>query len=192
MSHFPHHHRRSDDPAVSEPPVPLTEDQLKWITEENETTANRAIAAAEAMDRRRARHRLVGFAVLFLAFLGNVWYSAHIASESRDQLLRSGDIVAVDGCNRDFQERLEIRGVLIESKNFTRQAYERGAFPKSELRLRLAFYDERLQSLPLLDCRRADEVLTDDPDKPLVVPRALFPQSTEQVVPPVSSEGEKP
>ena len=182
MSHFPHHHRRKTDDPQPEPPIPLTEDQLEWITKQNERIARRVLWLY-------VRWAMVGFVVLFVAFLGNVIYSNHLNAVSREQVVRSGDIVAVAGCNRDFQERLEIRGVLIESKAFTRQAYRRGAISEVERDLRIEFYNERLQGLPLPDCRVADEILTDDPDKPLREPAPLYPQSTEQIVPPVSSEG---
>lgn len=191
MSHAPHQHRRHDDPNFDGPPAGLTYEQLEFFTEQTERAVQKANDFSAAADRRAWRNRMTGFAILFLAFLGNVLYSNHISAESRDQVIRSGDLVAVDGCNRDFRSTTAVRGVLVASKGFIRQSVRRGALSQEEASVRLAFYDSLLDDLPLPDCRKADDVLTDDPDAQVAIPQPLYADD-RLVVPPVSSEGRVP
>lgn len=188
MSHVPHQHRRHDDPPFDPPPAGLTSEQLDFFTYQTERAVDKAIAKAEEMDKKRARGRLLGFAALFLIFLANTFYIAHIGAKSREQVVRSGDIVAVAGCNRDYEDRVAVRGVLLASKEFTVNAFKRLNLSEAEKEARLQFYDDRLAELPLPDCRLADDVLTDDPDSPLVVPEAFYPGNDNDLVPPVSDD----
>lgn len=161
----------------------MTEEQLAFFTEQTRIISERAL-------KRYQRRAVAGFLILFLASMANILYSNQVSTDAREQVVKSGDIVAVSGCNRDYEDRIAVRSVLVESKAFTKQAVKEGRLTKTEGDLRLDFYNARLEALPLPDCRTADEVLTDDPDKPLRVPEPLYPASSADIVPPVSSQGE--
>lgn len=160
----------------------MTFEQMEWITEQTETAVRKAL-------RTYSRRATIGFCLLFAAFMGNLLWSNKLSSDARRAVVRSGDLIAVDGCNRDFQDRVAVRGVLIASRDFTKNAYKRLNLTPEELQLRLDFYNARLKELPLPDCRKSDDILTDDPGDAVTVPTPLYPQSTKAIVPPVSSEG---
>lgn len=168
MSHVPHLHRRSDDPVVADqPPTGVTFEQLEFFTEQTERAVRKSL-------RTYSRRAVVGFILLFAAFMANVLYINKIADDGRHAVIKSGNIVAVDGCNRDYRSAQAVRGVLIASKDFTQQAVRRGTIPPQEALERLNFYNTQLASLPVPDCRRSAKVLTDDPNVALLPPTPLW------------------
>lgn len=182
MSHINDEHRP--------PPAGITEEQLEFFTYQTERAVTKAHRMALRADQRRAKQRMVGFMVLFVAFLANAFYANNLATEARDRIIRSGDAVAVSGCNRDYEDREAIRRVLTASKDFTRNAFRRLDMSEEGVRLRLEFYDTQLGQLPLPDCRLADDVLTDDPDMPIHYPKPMYPGAEiNDLVPPVSAKG---
>ena len=94
---------------------------------------------------------------------------------ARRALVTSGNIVSVDGCNRDFKSRVEIRKVLQASKTFQKGALKRGDITRAQYVTTRAFYDQRLKELPLPDCRKSANILTASPDKKLSLPKPLYP-----------------
>lgn len=136
----------------------MTEDQLAYFTEQT-------LRANKHVLRLYMRRALIGFLVL----LAGVSFAAHNtqteAANARDAILESARIVVVDGCNRDFIDRLQVRGVLEDSSKDIRRRYNEGAMPREEAIRRLKFYKHELSTLPLPDCRRAPDILTDNPDE---------------------------
>lgn len=145
----------------------MTSEQLEFFTGQTERAVRKAL-------RVYSRRAIIGFIVLFLAFTANVLYSNHVASSGRDAVINSGNIVAVSGCNRDYRSAQAIRGVLIASKDFTKQAIKRGSLSPSEAIDRLNFYDTQLAKLPLPDCRQSASVLTDNPNVFRIAPHPLW------------------
>jgi hypothetical protein len=189
MSDLQHYHRRADDSAET-PSQPLTREQLDFFTEQTRRAVNKALL-------RYAKRAAVGFLLLFLGFLFNAWNNENqweriesSSDEARAALVESGDIIAVDGCNRDFETVKALRGVLIASAEFAQNAYNQGIITESDLDQRKRFYAEQLSTLSLADCRKAQGILTDDADHPLKMPAPMYPErDATNIVPPVSEEG---
>src|ERR1044072_8487808 len=97
----------------------LTRDQLAWIEEQVHRAADKAA--------KRTRNRaLVGFLILLLGIGFTLRDSAHKADEARNAITDSGTVIAVDGCNRDFNSRVELRELLQSSLKITRNQHNRG------------------------------------------------------------------
>jgi len=147
---------------------PMTAEQMTWIEDQVRRAAKKAA-------QRVRNQALIAFLVLLTAIGYVQWDSSRRADDARDAVVTSGTVVAVDGCNRDYKSRQEVRSVLIASKNFQKRAYNEGRITKDQYDSAAAFYDERLASLPLPDCRNAANVLTADPDQVPEVPEPLHP-----------------
>lgn len=175
MSDLPHMHRRHDD-DVSETQPPMTKEQLDFFTHQTEKAVEKALT-------KYTKRAILGFLLLFVGFLFNAWNNENqwdrieaTSEEGRAALVESGDIIAVDGCNRDFKTTQALRGVLIASADFNKQNFRNGVIDKATLDERLDFYAEQLSNLALPDCRRTQGILTDEPDHPLKVPEPLYPE----------------
>jgi hypothetical protein len=188
MSDLPHMHRRVDD-APNEAPAPMTHEQLNYFTRQTSRAVDKALSKYMA-------RAAVGFILLFAGFLFNAWNNAQQweriesdAEQARATLIESGDIIAVDGCNRDFRTTQTLRGVLEASAEFTRQSYSEGRLDKAELEQRLTFYNEQLAQLQPPDCRKAQGIITDDEDHPLEIPEPLYVGSEANKTAPAPGEG---
>lgn len=126
---------------------------------------------------------ILGFLVLLLAVV-YLWNSqerssierAKEAQDQRAQIVRSGNIVAIDGCNRDFLDRQALRGLLTASQAASKRSYRRDLITKTRYELSREFFQEQLKALPLPDCRNASNTLTTNPNKPLNLPAPLYPK----------------
>ncbi len=169
---FPEHERRS-------PPPGMTQEQLDYFTEQT-------VKAVEKGTKRGVKHyrnnALIGFALLVIG----LFYVVHLADESREAIVKSGRVVSVSGCNRDYHSLTALRGTLMASKKFTINAGKQGVISPAEVAVRVKFYDDQLENLKLPDCRIAAKVVTDDPTKIGDVPVPLHPPDTG------ASNGERP
>ncbi len=165
---FPEHERRTAPPG-------MTTEQLDYFTEQT-------VKAVEKGTKKGVRHyrnnAIIGF-LLLLFGLGYVqWRAMESAVESRDAIVKSGRVVSVSGCNRDYRSLTALRGTLKASRRFTVNAGKQGVIGPSEVATRLAFYDAQLDRLRLPDCRVAAKVVTDDPKDIGDVPVPLHPPDT--------------
>lgn len=151
---------------------PLTETQMTWVDNRVQVAADKAAREAAARTRRQA---LIGFLVLLVAIGFVQWDSSRAANDARQAVVQSGTVIAVDACNRDYKGRVEIRAVLEASKDFQAAALKRGDITQAGYERATDFYEERLDNLPLPDCRQAEGVLTADPDEVPAIPKALHP-----------------
>jgi hypothetical protein len=146
----------------------MTREQLQWVEEQVRHAADKAA-------KRTQRRALVGFLVLLFGLLAAIWIGGNQAENARKAIVDTGRIVSVSGCNRDYEDRVAVRKVLIASKEFTKNAFRRLNLSPEEVQLRLDFYDEQLADLPLPDCRKARNVVSDDPTKVPAFPKPLYP-----------------
>lgn len=172
MTH--HLHRRVDDPEALpvSPPPPITEEQLDFFTEATERTT---VKAANAAVRKYLRFALVGYLLLFSGIVAERIVSGQEAADSRQAIVQSGTVVAVDACNQRFKDRTEVRAVLEGSKAFQARSLKNGTITRQQYDAAVGFYDERLKGLPLPDCRLTLGVLTTDPDDAPAIPEPLYP-----------------
>lgn len=148
-------------------PQPLTEEQLKWVAEQTERAAAKAAHQA-ALDagRNERRHNRWAFLILLIGILV-VFHLGNRASEGeRQAIVDSGKAVAIDGCNRDYTEDVRIRDVFLTSQSVIQRRIDSGQSPNPKAdKQAVAFYDEQLKTFKLPDCRKAESLLTSDPDR---------------------------
>lgn len=174
-----HVHRRADDEEeeVVEAPPGMTQAQLDFFTYAAHRTATKAARTAAQHVQRRA---LGGFLILLAGLMLVLWLSAHDSTDSRAAIVKSGRVVSVSGCNRDFNTQTALRGVLISSDQFSRQALETGRITAEEYQIRREFYNQQLANLVLPDCRDSEKVVTDDPRDIQSIPDPLYPEKLSE------------
>lgn len=138
---------------------PFSEAQLEWIT----ASTHRAVDKTLRAYRRTA---LVGFMVLLVGVIVALYLAAHQNSKAQDSIVASGNVVAVDGCNRDYTDRVKFRSLLLRLKASSDASFKRGQTTKEQHDTANSFYKSQLDNYPLLDCRQAAHVLTKDPQDP--------------------------
>lgn len=148
-------------------PQPLTQAQLEWVVEEVETATEKAAkrGAAEGAKIERRRNR-IAFLLLLAGIILVFWLGNRASDAERQAIVESGKVVAIDGCNRDYQEDVRIRDVFLTSQNLVKSRIQAGqsADPEAD-KAALEFYDQQLDAFKLPDCRKAEGLLTSDPDR---------------------------
>lgn len=145
---------------------------------------------SEALGRYR-RQAVVGF-VLLLAGIGAALAveSEHNAAqrdqiirqgkEAEQSIIRSGDAVAVSGCNRDYNTIDSLRDELERSLLRIDSLEADGTYSKHQADVSREATKDILKKYTLPDCRRADDVLTAKPGKTVLVPTARYPNDPQQ------------
>lgn len=148
---------------------PLTEEQLKLISKETERAAAKAL-------RSYTRNALIGFLILAAANV-YVWSTGQsLNHDSREAIVGSGRVVAIEGCNRDFRTIKALRGVLTAAEAEAETSAKAGDISEARLIRVKAFYATQLKNLPLPDCKKSGELLTSDKDELPHVPNPLQPK----------------
>lgn len=129
---------------------------MRTITE---SEARRMIESAVRASHKRAT---TGFIILFLGTLGSFWVGYAGAASSRDQIIKTGNAVVVDGCNRDFGDRQGLRELLIAGRTLVESQRKAGKVPADQAKIADKFYTDQLIALPLPDCRDAVGSITDE------------------------------
>lgn len=183
MSH--HLHRRAEDgEPLPETPMPLSPEQLDWFTEQTERAADKA---AHRATRIISRSATLGFLILLLGIIYVFHTSNAQNSDGRDAIVSSGRTVAVDGCNRDYQDRVQFIELLLRGEQAVIVAHKAGTTSNAQYAQGIAFYERQLKEYPLLDCRKAESVITADPEKASQPPEPFWPgtpEAPEVTVPP--------
>lgn len=134
--------------------------------------------------------RIAPYVLIVAAFSFGLHSNAHTANQARDSLVRTGTIVAVDGCNRDFRSITNLRATfdrLIMSNN---RSFAAGRITPEQHREAVAFYTEQKNKNPLPDCRDAKHVISADANPNAPIPTPRYPgDGKDSVVPPASSTG---
>lgn len=133
---------------------------------------------------RRNRHRraILGFFILLVGLGANMWADRTRAEESRQALVDSSKVVVIDSCNRDFRALAIDRALLIDARKAILDEVRRGDARREDVQRSLDFYDHELARRPLPDCRRAGDIITDNPGtakKRQPPPKPLYPGSPE-------------
>jgi hypothetical protein len=151
----------------------MSREQLSFIEEETRKASDRAA-------RRQRRRSLSGFVILLLGILLTLGIQQRDDNNARKSIVRSGTVIAVDGCNRDFRFAAQTRRTFLRLKDSSRLSYEAGNSTYESFKRAQAFYDNELRNIALPDCRTTRGILTSDPDlshRP--VPKPLYPGSPE-------------
>lgn len=127
-----------------------------------------------------SRRALAGFVILAIGIIVAFWSGSHRAAGERDTIVKTGRIVSVSGCNRDFVTITKLRSLLSSAKASVVQNGKAGLYSKDRVHEAVVFYDRQLSQLKLPDCRVARTIVTDDPSKAdTKVPVPLYPGSLE-------------
>lgn len=154
--------------------APMTPEQLKFFSEQTE----RAVHLAT---KRVVRRATAGFMILLLG-LGGQYYVGQqdlsarreVAQQQRSTIVKTGNAVAVAGCNRDFATTKVLRGLLSSAQAQTDAAFKRGDITAAQLARSKNFYTTQLGLLVLPDCRPVAHFVSADPTKDVVVPTPLY------------------
>ncbi len=141
--------------------------------------------------REYQRRAAIGFVVLVVGIGGAIYLDGQHNADQRQEIekvsnaqdraiIHSGDVIAVSGCNRDYNTIDALRDEL------ERQLLRVDALEKDgTLSPRLADASrqstlELLDRYKLPDCRRADDILTARPGKKVRIPLARYPNDPQQ------------
>lgn len=102
-------------------------------------------------------------------------------ADARKAIVSSARVVAVDGCNRDFntiagaRRSVELRLAVLEKLKIDPKLT---TLSPGEVDLQIVGSKNTLRLLPLPDCRKVEELITDDPrDTKYPPPNPLYPDS---------------
>lgn len=154
----------------------MTQEQLEFFAEEAERAAEKGARRGVEQQRRRGTAAFVG---LLIAVGANFWLlnnsndrQEKASTEAREAIVASGRAVSVDGCNRDYGDRVKFRNLLLRLKI---SAKGNPATTPAQKKTALEFYDKELANYPLIDCRNARNVVTDDPNATPETPDPYYP-----------------
>jgi hypothetical protein len=184
-----HFHRRAEDEVpVDAVPPGMTAEQLQFFTEQTERAVHKGVREGVRQYRNRA---VQGFVILVVGLVCLTWFQSHetsqrraLAAEQRNAIVASGRAVALTGCNRDFKTAQAFQA-LIEA---VRAAAEKRP-PSIERANALHFWDEVLRISPLPDCRKAQNIVTQDPNRPIISIDPFYPGAPYAPKPPSIKEG---
>lgn len=148
--------------------TPMTEEQLDFFTQQTEHAVRKAL-------RTWRRGAVTAFVVLAAAIGYVQWDSSKQNADGRDAIVTSGRAVAVDGCNRDFDDRKSFRDLFGRLILATDLSIERGNTTPAQGALAKAFYVGELAKLPLFDCAKSKTIVTDDPGRTTRIPDPRHP-----------------
>lgn len=150
--------------------------RLHFIEDSNQFISLRTFKLA-------VRGILLGFIILTVGGVGNLAADRERADQAREALVKSGRIVSVDACNRDFRIIQRERGVFQRSLVVITQQHDAGLTTDAQYLRSKEFYEQQLGNFLLPDCRITNKLLTDDPEQAKQpVPRPLYPGSPEENV----------
>lgn len=155
--------------------APFTQEQLEYLAERD----GRLVESCGHGFRKGIKHlrngALAGFLVLLAGIAGAFYASGHDASQANSAIVKSGRVVSVSGCNRDYVTVNRLRNVLKRSEDFQHAALARGDISLEQFERSRAYFDQQLDGLPQVDCRSSATIITDDPNDIGAVPKPLHP-----------------
>jgi hypothetical protein len=131
---------------------PFTDEQLALIDARTNSAARRVLG-------KYSKAAVVAFAVLVF---GN-GFAVSALNDARQAVVKSGAVVAVEGCNRDFDTIGVLRAQIVKSKETLKQYLNEGTLTKHQYERAVAETESLLEDYVQPDCRQAQKVITDDP-----------------------------
>ena len=168
MTHFQHNRRFEDRFEGTKRPEGLTDEEVAWYSAQRQADIKIAL-------KNYSKRAFAAFALFFACAIGNAWYANKLASDGRRAVVDSGNVVAVDSCNRDYVDREKFRSLLKRLKAAAVANYEAGKSTIEQRDAAVAFYNSQLDAYPRLDCRGAATILTDDPKAVRRSPTPCYP-----------------
>lgn len=145
----------------------MTEEQLDYFSKQTAT----AVKKATSKTRRVA---LAGYLVFFVT-VAAVWTAGqHNADNSRHAIVRSAKVVAVAGCNVDYRFAKNFQGLFTRLDEANKAQFDAGAITADARQRAHDFYARNQKTIPVPDCRKAENVVSSDPDGIPPVPTPLY------------------
>lgn len=120
------------------------------------------------------KNRLLRVAPYILIVAAFGW-GLHDSSDARDSLVRTGQIVSVDGCNRDFRTITRLRNTFIRLDAASKAQYAAGNSTKEQRDRAHEFYASELRKNRLPDCREAAKIISAEGGSDLKIPEPRYP-----------------
>jgi hypothetical protein len=136
----------------------MTPEQLDYFSDQTRKAVKKAV-------RNYARGALLGFLVLLLSIVYVLGVQRHDANEANRAVVQSGQVVSVDGCNRDYHTIGRLRSLFLRLEDAARESYQKGRVTKEQADQAVDFYEAERRRLVLPDCRQSKNVLTYDPEQ---------------------------
>lgn len=155
--------------------TPFTDEQMEYLWERDIRLSTHGTEWSRKHIRAYARRATAGFLVLALGVAGAFYAGGRDSAHSREAIVKSGRVVSIFGCNRDFVTVNRLRDVLSRSADFQRAALARGDITQAQFDRAAAYFREQLAGLPPVDCRPSATLITDDPTDIGQVPKPLYP-----------------
>lgn len=135
------------------------------------------------LDFIRRRPALVGYIVLGVGLVTGFLVNEDHNQAAREAVVKSGQAVAIVGCNRDYDQAVRFRHGLRDDRReslkqlalFVREGTLTEAQGRRAFRVTNKQTRERLDQTPLPDCRAPLSILTGDPDADIFVPDPKYP-----------------
>lgn len=127
------------------------------------------------LDFIRRRPALIGYIVLGGGIIGGFLVNQDHNNETRQAVVDSGQAVAIESCNRDYNQTFELRRLIDKSYAQIEQALKDDRISPEAAAQQRANLAEALDRLVLPDCREVRGALTSDPDADIEVPVPLHP-----------------
>lgn len=145
---------------------PLTQEQLDYFASETARAAHKAT-------KKTLRAAFIGYLALFIGVVGMYSNGQSVSSNERDEIRTAGRAVAITACNERYNDRVEIREVLVQAQRSVKRQHKAGIVSDEQYKDAVEFYNERLEGLPLPDCRKADNAL--ETTEKVAIPEARYP-----------------
>jgi hypothetical protein len=149
-------------------PTPMTEEQLEFFTFQTRHAVSKAL-------RKFAAGAAIGYLILAGGVVAMYENGQSVSDSEQNAIVQSGRAVAVDSCNRDYTSRESYRGLFFRLLAVIDEQVRQGEVTKRQGEFAKRFYRGELAKLPLPDCRKAEKVITDNPDRTTRVPTPLYP-----------------
>jgi len=147
-------------------------------------------AAAEHAARHVSKRATIGFVILAIGLILTVFVGGqriqdlgrtqrnaikNTALESTAQAKRAGEVVTIQGCNRDFKSTEKIRALLIRLKQANDISFQMGRITAAQHKVAADFYLDQLKRINLPDCRESIEAFNTNVDSLRPLPQPLYP-----------------
>lgn len=144
------------------------------------------MAEQEQRGFRISNPQLAAFVILFAGFAGSLILNNNFQTQttnkvqkqavaSRNAIVKSGDAIAVQGCNRDFNTISILRAQLKDNLNRIDALVADGTYSHRQGKEAKRSINTLLAKYRLPDCRIADDILTGNPKDKIVVPTPRYP-----------------
>lgn len=150
-------------------PPPLSEEQLTFFADLQKESTHRSL-------RRWGRGAVIGYAILIAGVFAMYENGQSVSEQERQAVVKSGTVVAVEGCNRDFRAGKRFIKLLTRLKMSSDAQYASKRITAQQHDAAIEFYagEIGLAKSKLPDCRHAESILTDDPDADLNHTKPLY------------------